>query len=128
MILAVIVMLMNYFHDLASGLMFGAVAAYFLAAMVLRRSAEVADQEPVRERLYLAFKPVVLGALAAVILGGIPRMYFYYDYEWLPAAGRGQVVALVVKHVFLVSITVVSILAFLKQRPRPAGEPAPKGD
>jgi len=116
--LAIVVMLMNYFHDLASGLMFGSVAAYFLAAAVLSRSTEVSDRGAVRERLFRAFRPVVLGALAAVVLGGIPRMIFYYDYEWLPAAGRGQVGALVVKHVFLVSITAVSILAFLRERPR----------
>jgi hypothetical protein len=122
--LAVVVMLMNYFHDLASGLMFGSVAAYFLTVTVLHRSAEISDREAVRRRLFLAFRPVVLGALGAVVLGGIPRMIFYYDYEWLPAAGRGQVVALAVKHVFLVSITVASIAAFLKQRPRPQGVPA----
>ena len=120
MILAVIVMLMNYFHDLASGLMFGSVFAYFLAAAVLKRSEEVRDREAVRRRLFLRFRPVVLWSLTAVILGGIPRGYFYYDYEWLPAAGRGQVVALVVKHVFLISITIGCIVAFLKQRPTPA--------
>ena len=120
MTLAIVIMLMNYFHDLASGLMFGSVFAYFMAAAVLKRSREVTDHEAVRRRLFLSFRPVVLGSLIAVILGGIPRGYFYYDYEWLPAAGRGQVVALVLKHVFLVSITIVSIFAFLKQRPTAA--------
>ncbi len=107
-------MLMNYFHDLASGLFFGSVVAYFLAKKVI--TAGGAEQLGVD--LYRRFKPVVLVSLALVILGGFPRAYFYDQYEWLPAAGRNQIPALIAKHVVLVSITVLSLVFFFLKRPK----------
>ena len=44
-------------------------------------------------------------------------MIFYYDYEWLPAAGRGQITALIVKHVFLLGVTVATLLGFFRANP-----------
>jgi hypothetical protein len=36
------------------------------------------------------------------------------DYEWNPAVGRGQVSALVIKHLLLVSITVFGVVIHRK--------------
>ena len=38
-------------------------------------------------------------SLAWIVIGGIPRALFYSEFEWANAAGRGQLVALAVKHV-----------------------------
>jgi hypothetical protein len=122
---AVVIMMNNYVHDLATGLLFGSVAAYFLSAGVVRRADGLSEREQTALQLWLRFRPVVRGALAMVLLGGIPRMIFYEDYEWLPAAGRGQILALVIKHIFLVGITVGSIVFFFKRRPKPATSQEP---
>jgi hypothetical protein len=37
-----------------------------------------------------------------IILGGIPRVIFYKDFEWANAAGKNQVPALIVKHILFV--------------------------
>ncbi len=113
----VVVMLMNYFHDLASGLFFGSVVAYFLARRVIDAGAG-ANAARLTLDLYQRFRPVILVSLALVILGGFPRAYFYDEYEWLPAAGRSQVPALIAKHVVLVGITVLSLVFFFKKRPK----------
>lgn len=120
---AVVIMMSNYLHDLATGLLFGSIVAYFLAAKVV--SAQFAgtseSQKEARIALYLRLRPVVVGALAAVLLLGIPRMIFYDDYEWLPAAGRGQITALVLKHIVLVSVTLFSLIAFFRKNPAKSG-------
>lgn len=110
---AIVVMMMNYFHDLASGLFFGSVVAYYLTIRVLRRTLTSGADEVI-QAVRKQFRPVVLTALALVILGGFPRAYFYEQYEWLPAAGRDQVPALIAKHVVLVSITISSLVFFLR--------------
>lgn len=115
---AVAVMLLNYGHDLATGLLFGAVAAWFLAARTAPPSLGEGEKAAWLLALHRRFRPVVVGALALVILGGFPRAWFYETYEWLPAAGRGQVTALVVKHVILVAVTVLSTGAFFARRPK----------
>jgi hypothetical protein len=38
-------------------------------------------------------------SLAWIVIGGIPRTIWYGEFEWANAAGRGQVMALIVKHV-----------------------------
>jgi hypothetical protein len=81
---AVAVMLVNYFHDLATGLLFGAVVAFFIASRAARGRE---DFEDLRAVLHRKFRPVVLGALA-----------------------------LVVKHVILVSITAASVALFFIRR------------
>ena len=110
--LAIFIMLSNYFHDLATGLLFGSVVAFFVALRALSCAEANLDLA-----LFRRFRPVVKWALIAVLALGVPRMIYYYDLEWLPAAGRGQITALVVKHVFLVSVTVWSLVVFFRANP-----------
>ena len=117
---AVVVMLSNYTHDLATGLMFGSVIAYLIARGVLTRGNEPARVAELHGDLYRRFRPVVLWALAAVLVLGVPRMIYYEDYEWLPAAGRGQVTALVAKHMVLVTVTGWSLFTFFRAGPKAA--------
>ena len=116
--MAIFIMLSNYTHDLATGLLFGSVIAYLVANRVIERVSKIDDRNHLREKLFERLRPAVLWSLAAVLLLGIPRMIYYYDYEWLPAAGRGQILALAIKHVFLVSITIGSLVMFFRQRPK----------
>ena len=109
---AVVIMLSNYFHDLATGLLFGSIVAFFVAVRAVGGAEKGLDSA-----LFQRFRPVVKGALAAVLILGVPRMIFYYDYEYLPSAGRSQITALIVKHVFLVGVTVGSLVTFFRANP-----------
>jgi hypothetical protein len=110
--MAILVMLNNYFHDLATAVF--AVSA--VTAYLLRRSlAMQAAPGPLR--------PVVAGlvrlglfSLAWTLFFGIIRGLTYRQYEWMEAAGRDQVAALVVKHVILVFLVVLGLMALRKVR------------
>ena len=104
--MAVLVMLNNYLHDLATAVFaVSALAAY----LVLRSPA--ANEAPV------ALQPVAAGlvrvglvALAWTLAGGVVRALAYRRYEWMEAVGRDQVPALVVKHVILVSLVIAGLI------------------
>ena len=97
MIEALIVMLNNYFHDLAVAFRF---ASSWMAHVVLRHWPSAPSPALVR-----LLRRVAWGSLAWVIVGGWVRAWFYREYEWAPRAGTAQVPALVVKHVLLFALT-----------------------
>jgi hypothetical protein len=89
--MAILVMLNSYLHDLATAV--------------------------------FAVSPVVAGlvrlglfSLAWTLFFGIIRGLTYRQYEWMEAAGRDQVAALVVKHVILVFLVVLGFIALRKVR------------
>ena len=110
--LAILVMLNNYFHDLATAVF--AVSA--LGAYLLQRTVAMTTAPE-------AIRPVATGLmkiggyslLCTLLLGGI-RALAYRQYEWVEAAGRGQVAALAVKHVILVSLVILGIVVLRKVR------------
>ncbi len=101
---AILVMLSNYFHDLAVGLLFSAMLLTWWVdqANSALSHAHTALVKQVVERM----RKVAWAAWAWIIIGGVIRTVNYYEYEWLPAAGRGQVAALVVKHILLAAIAI----------------------
>lgn len=111
--LALAIVFNNYFHDLATGV-FAACAVVFWA---LARSAP-ADPERARalKPVFSALNTALWISLAWIILGGIPRTLFFPTYEFIPALGKGIVVALVVKHVFMFAAAAVGIVGWLRAR------------
>ena len=110
MVEALLVMMNNYFHDLAVAFLF---ASSMLAWVVLAKwpgqpSAEVVG----------LLRKIAWGSLAWVLIGGAIRAWFYMDYEWLPAAGRAQIPALGVKHVLLFGLTVWGLIGVVRLRRR----------
>jgi hypothetical protein len=108
--MAILVMLNNYFHDLATAVF--AVSA--IAAWLLYRSRAL-QQAPA------AVRPVAAGlvkvgivSLAWTLGAGMIRGITYREYEWVEAAGRGQVPVLVLKHVILVSLVAVGVFALYR--------------
>jgi len=103
---AILVMLNNYFHDLAVAFLW---ASSLLAHVVVRHwpgrpSAAVG-------RL---LERVAWGSLTWVIVGGAIRAWFYREYEWLPKAGSGQIPALMAKHVLLVGLTAWGLVGVVR--------------
>lgn len=105
---ALIVMMNNYFHDLAVAFLW---ASSLLAHVVVR-------EWPGRpsKRVATILQRVAWGSLAWVLLGGVVRVWFYKEYEWTPRAGTAQVYALGVKHVFMVALTMWGLIGVLRLR------------
>jgi putative copper export protein len=108
--MAILVMLNNYLHDLATAVFaVSALVAYFLLRSPSLRSSQAALQ-PVISGLVR----VGLFSLAWVLVGGMVRGLTYREYEWMEAAGRGQVPVLVVKHIILVSLVTVGLVVLYR--------------
>ena len=111
--LAVAVLLNNYFHDLATALL--AVSAVML--LVLGRGA-LESGEPAVQRFfagrYHKLRWLLRGSLGWILTGGAIRLWAYRDYEWSDAAGRGQIAALGVKHAVLGAAVLVGLVAWIR--------------
>ncbi len=109
--LKILLMVSNYFHDLSVALLASNIlVVYFLGRFL--------DHHPIADRIlpyvFARLKYITYGALAYIILGGAVRAYFFMDFEWNPAVGRGQVTALIIKHILLVTITIFGVIVHLK--------------
>lgn len=107
----IFLMLSNYFHDLSVALLFSNICVVYFLGQFLDK-----DQNK-HEKISFVFnklKYVTYGAFAYVILGGILRAVYFYDFEYQPAIGKGQITALIVKHIFLFAITIFGIIGHRK--------------
>ena len=110
MIEALLVMMNNYFHDLAVAFLF---ASSLMSHLVLRYWP--GEPSPELGRILLR---VAWGSLAWVLVGGAVRAWFYVDYEWLPKAGTAQVPALGVKHILLFALTAWGLVGVVRLQRR----------
>ena len=110
--MAILVMLNNYLHDLATAIFaVSALSAYFLLRSFTMREAP-AVLRPVANGLV----KVGVFSLIWILLGGVVRALTYRQYEWMEAAGKDQIPALVVKHVILVSLVITGIVLLYRVR------------
>jgi uncharacterized membrane protein len=97
---SILVMLNNYMHDFATALV--VVCSY--AMLLLVRYAEKNSSRETTS-MVLSIYPKMLhltaGSFIFLILAGVVRSFTYENYEWAEAAGRGQIAALMIKHVLL---------------------------
>ncbi|MBI5509411.1 MAG: hypothetical protein HY903_11725 [Deltaproteobacteria bacterium] len=97
--LGVAIMLNNYFHDLATALLFASGVA--LALML--RAAPQAGVEALRP-IFRGMQRLAWISLVWILVGGVPRLVYFQEFEWANAAGRSQIPALVVKHVAMFTL------------------------
>jgi len=94
----VILMMNNYFHDVATALLLSSGVALWLIMKRLGTTSDVAVLTYFLS-LHQGMTRLATVALIWIVLGGIPRTLFYAEFEWANAAGKGQIPALIVKHV-----------------------------
>lgn len=109
--LDILIIMNNYFHDVATATLLSSAVILW----VLGRRAELGGPQEVAalERAYPTLTRFARGALAWIILGGIPRMIFFYSHEFIPAStmdGPYLVPALIVKHSIIVFAVVLGVL------------------
>lgn len=110
--LSIIVIINNYFHDLATGLLLCSAVILGVLGRQARRGG--AAEQQALARAYPTLRWFALVAFAWILLGGVPRTIFFTRYEWDPAVLKGIVPALMVKHVFMVSAIVVGAVMWFR--------------
>ncbi len=96
--LGVIIMMNNYFHDVATALL---LASGVVMWIVLKRLGNAPGKALTDYflSLYNSITGLAKFSLAWIVIGGVPRTIFYKDFEWANAVGKHQVAALIVKHI-----------------------------
>lgn len=105
------IMLVNYFHDLSVAMLASNIIVVYLLARFMESRPESAAAI---SSIFKNLSKVTYWALAYVLAGGAFRAFFFMDFEWNPAVGRGQIAALVVKHVILVGLTVFGVVTHMR--------------
>jgi hypothetical protein len=103
--LGVAIMMNNYLHDMATGLMVG---SGFALHGILRIQGTMRSEQATLFFLKTNQQMVKLFKFSLwwVLLGGVPRTIFYTSFEWANAADKLQIPALAVKHVMMFTAVV----------------------
>ena len=106
-----LVLLNNFLHDFsAAGWIFSGLALNVLTRYcgidVDSRRGVVPAARMLRRLMRLS--------LAGIVVFGVVRALTYKTYEWMDAAGPGQVWLLALKHVILIAIFLVGLRAYIK--------------
>lgn len=104
--LDIIIIMNNYFHDLATAVLFSSGLLMLTLYQVLRRNK---NPERVRffKEIYNNYTLVAKASLTWVILAGIPRVIYFKKIEWTIALDNRIIPALMVKHIFMFSLAII---------------------
>ncbi len=103
--MAIFVMLNNFFHDFTVALLFSSLFILSVMLKYYEKDGSLKNIEFFRH-LYKSMTKVIIGSWIFIIVGGIIRTVNYYEYEWMEAAGKGQITALIIKHILLITLVV----------------------
>lgn len=96
----VVLMTINYSHDIATALLAVSGASLWMLSRHLP-----ADATPATERFFIGayrgITRIAKDSLYWILLAGVPRVVFYMQYEWSDLAGDLQIVAVVIKHIVM---------------------------
>ena len=111
--IGILVMMNNYFHDLAAGIVF--VSGITMYVMV-KKANEIGSKEA--KEIVLGVYPTLVhiigGSIIFMLFAGVIRTFTYKEFEWANAVGNSQVPAIMVKHVILGGIFFYGIALWIK--------------
>lgn len=112
---AIILMMNNYLHDVATALL---VASGYVLWVLWKYLNPADGQDALRYfiRMYYRVTKLAWFSFVWILLFGIPRVIYYREFEWSNMAGRGQVPALIVKHVLAFTLVAVGVVLWIKVR------------
>lgn len=109
----VLIIMNNYFHDVATAVLLG-------SAIIMWTLGKQAERVPgdleALARFYPTLTKFAWGAIAWIIVGGIPRTIFFTRYEWDPAVVKGIVPALIAKHTLMLVAVVLGCVMWRRVR------------
>lgn len=122
---ATAVLLNNFFHDLSVALLVCTLAGLAVLWRALAGGAAIPlDLVAGLER---AARRLVAASVTGIVAFGAVRTWGFMQYEWLPAADRHIVPALVVKHAMLGALLGGGAVSALRARRRWRGTAAAPG-
>ena len=112
---AIILMMNNYLHDVATALL---ITTAYVTWVLWNRLSPDAGPDALRYFVRIYYRSVRLAWFSFfwIIVCGIPRVIYYKDFEWANMAGRGQVPALIVKHIVAFSLVAGGIALWSRVR------------
>jgi len=108
-----LIMSVNYSHDIATALLAVSGAAMWIISTNYPAAA-TRETEQYFLRVYQGVTRMAKDSLIWILVIGVPRIYFYTEYEWSTAAGDLQVVAIIIKHVVMFLIVGVGLYYWSK--------------
>ena len=112
---AIVLMMNNYLHDVATALL---VASGYVMWVLWKNLKPDAGRAAISYfvRMYYRITKLSQFSFVWILLFGIPRVIFYKEFEWSNMAGRGQVPALIVKHILAFTLVFVGASLWIKVR------------
>jgi len=110
--MSTLIILNNYLHDVATATLLSSAVILYVLGRQARRGG--ADERRALARAYGTLTRFAWGALAWIIIGGIPRTIFFNQFEFIPADTKGIVADLIVKHVLLVSAVIAGGIMWIR--------------
>jgi hypothetical protein len=114
-VLDILIIMNNYFHDVATATLLAAAVIMWTLERQARRGA--AQDLAALARAYPVLTRFANGALVWIVIGGIPRVLTFNTHD-LGALGGDLVPAIAVKHVLEVAAVVVGALMWHRVRRR----------
>lgn len=114
---AILLLLNNYVHDVATGLL-------LISALWLGWSARDLGPTPSPEvmgvfrRSYNRCLRFVIGSLFVIVATGVVRTVHFMEFEWSPALGKGLVPVLLLKHALIFTMLIAGVYAWVGLRRR----------
>ena len=108
--MAIFIMLNNFFHDFAVAILVSALVIVSYLYKTYNNEIYSIEQTDIFRNMYNYLKRLMAVAWIVIILGGIVRTLTYKEYEWVEAAGKGQIAALIIKHILLITLVIWGIV------------------
>jgi len=115
--LEVLIIINNYFHDVATAFLASSALLMLAVAKLLPKNANTQAVEYFIA-VYRKFTVIAKIALLWILIGGIPRMIYYKRIEWTIALDNRIIPALMVKHGIMFALVIIGFIGWrrLSQR------------
>ncbi len=119
----VVIMVLNYSHDVATAVLAVSGLSLLFIFLAVHRQ-EVAAARPAYAAMFRRVSRIGGHSLLYILIIGVPRVLFYREYEWAPAAQDLQVVAIIIKHIVMFALVGggLCLWARLRRTLPPAGQ------
>ena len=115
---AVLVLMNNYFHDVATAMLLACAIAMRTITANLENNR---DREVLAyfTRLYRGVKSLAAICVVWIVLGGIPRILTFRSFEWTNAVAKNHEAGLIAKYVIAVCMMAVGAYLWRMQIKKP---------
>ena len=106
--LGIHIMINNYLHNIAIGLL----ASSSFALWLIMRNLRETDSRETKEyfiKIYRGMTKLVKFSLIGILIFGVPRTLLYRDFEWANAVANAQVPAIIVQHILVIGVVGVGV-------------------